>query len=105
MSLINYQLGRKLKYYFANKPSTRSKKSGSNIISLLAVCFLWNSNSAKTDSGQNVRLAAMLTGWKINIISKVKLQERVKLAVDGEDEEKAFDELESFLIKEEADII
>lgn len=33
--------------------------------------------------GQNVRLAAMLTGWKINIISKVKLQERVKLAVEN----------------------
>jgi N utilization substance protein A len=30
--------------------------------------------------GQNVRLAAMLTGHKINIVSKVKLQERVKLA-------------------------
>lgn len=33
--------------------------------------------------GQNVRLAAMLTGWKINIISKIKLQERVKLAVEN----------------------
>jgi N utilization substance protein A len=33
--------------------------------------------------GQNVRLAAMLTGWKINIISKVKLQERIKLAVEN----------------------
>ena len=33
--------------------------------------------------GQNVRLAAMLTGWKINIISKAKLQERVKLAVEN----------------------
>lgn len=33
--------------------------------------------------GQNVRLAAMLTGWKINIISKTKLQERVKLAVEN----------------------
>ncbi len=33
--------------------------------------------------GQNVRLAAMLTGWKINIISKSKLQERVKLAVEN----------------------
>src|SRR5690606_41648301 len=33
--------------------------------------------------GQNVRLAAMLTSWKINIISKVKLQERVKLAVEN----------------------
>lgn len=33
--------------------------------------------------GQNVRLAAMLTNWKINIISKAKLQERVKLAVEN----------------------
>ena len=33
--------------------------------------------------GQNVRLAAMLTGWKINIISKTKLQERIKLAVEN----------------------
>jgi N utilization substance protein A len=33
--------------------------------------------------GQNVRLAAMLTGWKVNIISKSKLQERVKLAVEN----------------------
>jgi transcription termination/antitermination protein NusA len=33
--------------------------------------------------GQNVRLAAMLSGWKINIISKAKLQERVKLAVEN----------------------
>ncbi|MFA5582761.1 MAG: transcription termination factor NusA [Bacteriovoracaceae bacterium] len=33
--------------------------------------------------GQNVRLAAMLTGWKINIISKAKLQERVKFAVEN----------------------
>lgn len=33
--------------------------------------------------GQNVRLAAMLTGWKINIISKSKLQERIKLAVEN----------------------
>lgn len=33
--------------------------------------------------GQNVRLAAMLTGWKVNIISKTKLQERVKLAVEN----------------------
>jgi transcription termination/antitermination protein NusA len=32
--------------------------------------------------GQNVRLAAMLTSWKVNIISKSKLQERVKLAVE-----------------------
>lgn len=30
--------------------------------------------------GQNVRLAAMLTGWKVNIISKSKLQEKVNLA-------------------------
>ncbi len=33
--------------------------------------------------GQNVRLASMLTGWKINIISKSKLQEKVKLAVQN----------------------
>lgn len=33
--------------------------------------------------GQNVRLAAMLTGFKINIISKSKLQEKVKLAVEN----------------------
>ena len=33
--------------------------------------------------GQNVRLAAMLTGWKVNIISKSKLQERIKLAVEN----------------------
>jgi N utilization substance protein A len=32
--------------------------------------------------GQNVRLAAMLTGFKINIISKVKLQEKIKKAVE-----------------------
>ena len=31
--------------------------------------------------GQNVRLAAMLTGFKINIISKTKLQEKIKKAV------------------------
>ncbi len=31
--------------------------------------------------GQNVRLAAMLTGWKINIISKTKLQEKIKRSV------------------------
>ncbi len=31
--------------------------------------------------GQNVRLAAMLTGWKVNIVSKSKLQEKVKNAV------------------------
>ena len=33
--------------------------------------------------GQNVRLAAMLSGWKVNIISKSKLQERVKMAVEN----------------------
>ena len=33
--------------------------------------------------GQNVRLAAMLTGWKVNIISKSKLQEKVTLAVEN----------------------
>lgn len=33
--------------------------------------------------GQNVRLAAMLTGWKINIISKSKLQERIKFSVQN----------------------
>ena len=33
--------------------------------------------------GQNVRLAAMLSGWKVNIISKSKLQEKVKLAVEN----------------------
>lgn len=33
--------------------------------------------------GQNVRLAAMLTGHRINIISKVKLQERIKKAVEN----------------------
>jgi N utilization substance protein A len=33
--------------------------------------------------GQNVRLAAMLTGWKINIISKSKLQEKIKLSVEN----------------------
>ncbi|MCB9062984.1 MAG: transcription termination factor NusA [Halobacteriovoraceae bacterium] len=31
--------------------------------------------------GQNVRLAAMLSGYKINIISKTKLQERINKAV------------------------
>ena len=31
--------------------------------------------------GQNVRLAAMLTGYKINIISKTKLQEKIKKSV------------------------
>ena len=33
--------------------------------------------------GQNVRLAAMLTGWKVNIISKSKLQEKVKASVEN----------------------
>lgn len=33
--------------------------------------------------GQNVRLAAMLSGWKVNIVSKSKLQERVTLAVEN----------------------
>jgi len=33
--------------------------------------------------GQNVRLAAMLTGHKINIISKTKLQEKIKRAVEN----------------------
>jgi N utilization substance protein A len=33
--------------------------------------------------GQNVRLAAMLTGHKINIISKSKLQEKIKKAVEN----------------------
>lgn len=33
--------------------------------------------------GQNVRLAAMLTGYKINIISKSKLQERIKKAFEN----------------------
>lgn len=33
--------------------------------------------------GQNVRLAAMLTGYKINIISKTKLQEKIKRAVEN----------------------
>ena len=33
--------------------------------------------------GQNVRLAAMLTGWKVNIISKSKLQEKVKFSVEN----------------------
>ena len=33
--------------------------------------------------GQNVRLAAMLTGHKINIISKVKLQEKIKRSVEN----------------------
>ncbi|MBP9673973.1 MAG: transcription termination factor NusA [Bacteriovoracaceae bacterium] len=33
--------------------------------------------------GQNVRLAAMLSGWKINIISKTKLQEKIKKSVEN----------------------
>lgn len=33
--------------------------------------------------GQNVRLAAMLTGYRINIISKSKLQEKITKAVDN----------------------
>jgi transcription termination/antitermination protein NusA len=33
--------------------------------------------------GQNVRLAAMLSGYKINIISKTKLQDKIKLAVEA----------------------
>jgi len=33
--------------------------------------------------GQNVRLAAMLTGWKVNIISKTKLQEKVETSVQN----------------------
>jgi transcription termination/antitermination protein NusA len=33
--------------------------------------------------GQNVRLAAMLSGYKINIISKTKLQEKIKVAVES----------------------
>lgn len=33
--------------------------------------------------GQNVRLAAMLSGWKVNIISKSKLQEKVRIAVEN----------------------
>lgn len=33
--------------------------------------------------GQNVRLAAMLTGHKINIISKTKLQEKIKRSVEN----------------------
>jgi N utilization substance protein A len=32
--------------------------------------------------GQNVRLAAMLTGWNINIISKTKLQEKINRSVE-----------------------
>jgi transcription termination/antitermination protein NusA len=33
--------------------------------------------------GQNVRLAAMLTGYKVNIISKTKLQEKINKAVSN----------------------
>ncbi len=33
--------------------------------------------------GQNVRLAAMLSGFKINIISKTKLQEKIKVCVES----------------------
>lgn len=33
--------------------------------------------------GQNVRLAAMLSGWKVNIISKTKLQERIKKSTEN----------------------
>jgi N utilization substance protein A len=33
--------------------------------------------------GQNVRLAAMLTGWKVNIISKSKLSEKVSKAAEA----------------------
>ncbi len=33
--------------------------------------------------GQNVRLAAMLSGYKINIISKTKLQDKIKKAVEN----------------------
>jgi N utilization substance protein A len=33
--------------------------------------------------GQNVRLAAMLTSWKVNIISKTKLQEKIKFSVEN----------------------
>lgn len=33
--------------------------------------------------GQNVRLAAMLSGYRINIISKSKLQEKIKKAVEN----------------------
>lgn len=33
--------------------------------------------------GQNVRLASMLTAWKVNIISKSKLQEKVKKSVEN----------------------
>lgn len=33
--------------------------------------------------GQNVRLAAMLTGWRINIISKSKLQDKIRRSVEN----------------------
>jgi transcription termination/antitermination protein NusA len=33
--------------------------------------------------GQNVRLAAMLTGYRVNIISKSKLQEKIKKSVEN----------------------
>ena len=33
--------------------------------------------------GQNVRLAAQITGWKLDIISKTKLQKRVTDAIDN----------------------
>ena len=33
--------------------------------------------------GQNVRLAAMLSGWKINIVSKAKLQDKIRLAAEN----------------------
>jgi N utilization substance protein A len=33
--------------------------------------------------GQNVRLASMLTNWKVNIVSKSKLSDRVKFAVQN----------------------
>jgi len=33
--------------------------------------------------GQNVRLAAMLTGYKVNIISKTKLQQKIKKSVEN----------------------
>ena len=33
--------------------------------------------------GQNTRLAAMLTGYKVNIISKSKLQEKIKRSVEN----------------------
>ncbi len=33
--------------------------------------------------GQNVRLASMLSGWKVDIISKSKLQEKIKKSVEN----------------------